>query len=106
MSQLAEDLKAAKALIDTPEKWHRGWYADGDKHCALGAVHAVCDSPDKFTWFEGGRADDCRLALLHALPTKYWRGEGVAAFNDSRRRKHDDIMALFDRAIAAAEAQS
>lgn len=93
-----ENLIAAKALIDTPEKWCKGrrhvFYGYTTPHgavivkkyCAEGAMDAV-----------GGLSPE-RQALLNQTPRAYGN---VAEFNDSPDTTHADIMALFQRAIAA-----
>lgn len=91
-----EDLIAAKALIDTPEKWTKNYFRTDDGcYCAVGAIDAATRPDPTFD-----RGDRAHAALLAALP------EGalsITGFNDRRSTVHADIMALFDRAIAAAE---
>jgi hypothetical protein len=102
---LADDLRAAKALIDTPEKWAKGTYqSQSGCLCVLGACRKVVfngaldgDHPGYV-----GDANPLAFALGDALP----RGRfSVSDYNDDPATTHADIMALFDRAIAAAEAQ-
>lgn len=87
-----DDLIAAKALIDTPEKWCQGTATAGygARLCAIRAA--------------GGaryRNKDAVAALKAALPI----GEkSLPRFNDSPDTTHADVMALFDRAIEAAAA--
>ena len=105
-TQLAIDLSAAKALIDTPEKWTQGAGARNARGVSVShASDAVCFCSAiackvvvgeyQFAWpmFE---------TLRQAIP------EGSAAYtvvkyNDHPDTTHDDVMDLFDRAIAAAE---
>jgi|TARA_A100001391_G_C5082480_1_gene280241 hypothetical protein len=100
MGALRDDLVAAKALIDTPEKWGKGngsfLFACVPSHqnCALTACCRVS--------IDAGREDDYApmySALMASLPDGV---ETVWAFNDDRKTTHADVMALFDRAIAAA----
>lgn len=101
---VAEDLRAAKALIDTPEKWAHSSRArkqeGGASLCALDAMYEVCPSGI------GGAS----RALRDAIPD-YFRFNPhsalakLAQFNDAPNTTHADIMALFDRAITTAEAQ-
>lgn len=97
---LHDDLVAAKALIDAPEKWGQGEYETSPGcYCALGAV-AKATGVDPAPWnVEVGVLYD---ALKAALPPKAAR-LSVVDFNDAPETTHADIMALFDRAIAAAE---
>lgn len=102
--QLAADLRAAKALIDTPEKWTRRAYAKTSQgvaclfsdeaaqcFCALGAIFRVTPSLDR----EVAAVD----AIKRAMGVNY-----IPSFNDYH--SHAEVMEAFDRAIAAAEAES
>lgn len=103
---LRDDLIAAKALIDTPEKWRKGenayWY---EPFCVLGACREV-------SYDRGGLPDmqGMRKALRLALPPEYRNDEifdyPTTRFNDDPDTTHADVMALFDRAIASAESSS
>ena len=87
--RLKDDLIAAKALIDTPEKWGKGngrVSPQAPRLCVLGACR---------------RDADVAHALADALPND-WGGHLVHQFNDHPSTTHADIMALFDRAIAKA----
>jgi hypothetical protein len=101
MSQLAEDLKAAKALIADEAKWTRRTFEEGGCFCALGAVAEAVKFDPWSNWSHDPRAWNCKLALEAETPDR-----DVPAFNDHPRTTHADVLALFDRAIAAAEAQS
>lgn len=93
---LREDLIAAKAMIDTPEKWGKGKYEPRPGcYCALGAVAKVTGHDPNTAWLNG-RASTCRNALYE------YTDVGIASFNDAPDTTHADIMALFDRAIATA----
>jgi hypothetical protein len=100
MIQLADDLKAARALIDTREKWAATTAELMRGHnCIVTALDRVS--------FE--RHVPMQHALERALPRGAHKSQPTSSlrlshFNDSRRTTHADIMALFDRAIAAAEA--
>ena len=95
MASVKENLIAAKALIDTPAKWGKG--CDRVCFCALDAASAI---PDAYI--------GVRDALKLALPADFepdqsnWNHD-VAQFNDEPGTTHADIMALFDRAIAAQD---
>lgn len=103
-----EILKAARAKIAKPENWRKGGYA-ADAHgrtCSFDDPEAVCFCAEG-ALFSAVR-DDSRLNNAYelvraALPTKV---TFLPAFNDAETTAHADILALFDRAIAAAEAQS
>lgn len=102
-SSLADDLRAARALIDTPEKWCKESYECDGAMCVLGAGQSANGLQ------EGG--PEYYAALRGALPPEWepdendWSGD-VPQFNDDPATTHADIMALFDRAIDAAEAKA
>lgn len=106
-SQLADDLRAARELIDTPEKWCKGKYGDAKSMCALGACRAafygVPDHGQGRELRRGEYAADFN-PLAEALYKANNRG-GVDLFNDDPDTTHADIMALFDRAIAQSEVE-
>lgn len=104
MASVKENLIAAKALIDTPEKWLKGALSD-DKEtcfCAMGALGHVGGF--------GLVASDVTpemASLIGSIPSSFlWTKQKnrLAAFNDDPETTHADIMALFDRAIAAQDA--
>lgn len=101
MTQLADDLRAAKALIDTPEKWGKGDGLRGPSKPKRCAIHAVAHGVDL------GREDAMVDALTAALP-EGWQGGllPIAEYNDDPSTTHADVLALFDRAIATAESAS
>lgn len=94
---LKDDLIAAKALIDTPEKWGKG--PDGLNCPAQGAcaMNACASLSNYASWH-------ATQALEAALPSGEWNSKmlPVAAYNDDPDTTHADIMALFNRAIEAA----
>lgn len=103
--KLIENLKAAKALIDTPDKWIKNDSTHTDCRCAALACSKIARKGDLVV-----QDIDRMWAALHAeLPVDWQTGDGeygvaIGNFNDHPDTTHADIMALFDRAIAAAEA--
>lgn len=102
---LRDDLIAAKALIDTPEKWRKDDSDDYDGCCAIVAANRVSGSrrydPDN------PRQSRMWQAFYAELPEAYRQSSGASGafigdFNDHPDTTHADIMALFDRAIEAA----
>jgi len=98
-----EILKDARELISVPERWTQGANARTKKGMPIGSAehNAVC-------W--------CALGAIgkNSLPSSTEKLEAicflvrqidvaVSAFNDEHT--HPEVVALFDRAIAAAEAQ-
>lgn len=91
---LKDDLIAAKALIDTPEKWGKGvgtYLRHSGPACAHEALRRA--SPTGH--------EHLRRHLKLALPNGFAHAS-VPDFNDHPSTTHADIMALFDRAIEAA----
>lgn len=102
---VADDLRAAKALIDKPEKWRKDAETFDPAACC-----AVIASTRLFG-DEFDRDYDVVAALDRALPSNFTSPfpsvyARVGDFNDDRNTTHADIMALFDRAIEAAERES
>lgn len=89
---LVDDLKAAKALIDAPEKWRQdGSFGFGTGcFCVLGAVATAAQE------------DDACGAARDYLEREVPGMRSVVVYNDDPSTTHADIMALFDRAIANA----
>ena len=100
---LHDDLVAAKALIDTLEKWTKAAVDNGPGTpcCTVRALNRV--SP-----WRSERNDAAREALRQQIPATYrgfrskQYGVALGNYNDDPTTTHADIMALFDRAINAA----
>lgn len=92
----------ARELIADESRWTRGDYQIGDAFCAVGACG----------WVASGGLDEVEVgpvyeALRVALPESFARA-GIApvqTFNDDPETSHAEVLALFDRAIAAEEAK-
>lgn len=97
MTTTVEILKAARKLIEKPENWTKGEYyrptENGYCYCAIGALaEAAGVDPD-------GEVPGER-ELANALGSEnLWK---VVEFNDSHT--HSEVLDLFSKAIAAAEA--
>src|SRR5688500_11013094 len=91
-------LRDARAML-SEGRWCKGQLDDGNgNHCAIGAV-SVAGSGDVF-------GDD--YGAINALAAALTRGQhayGVVNFNNEPATTLADILALFDRAIAAEEAK-
>ena len=93
----ADDLRAAKALIDTPEKWIKGEFSRNGCYCAAGAIAAAVGHNPRAAWARGSRWREAKDALELALEGDLLLPE----YNDAPDTTHADVMSLFDRAIAA-----
>lgn len=109
MSTTVEVLRKAKALIDTPEKWTQGAGSRsasgvivserryGVCFCALVAIqHVAYDHLNT-------SAVESEYAFARAIDRT---PSGIAIWNDAPERTHPEVMAAFDRAIAACEQDS
>jgi len=99
-----ENLIAAKALIDTPEKWTKNPQST-EPACAYAAVGLACNGKvlgqNVFTSTPDEMEAQTHLAAF--LPIEFSGDIDVIRFNDHPDTTHADIMALFDRAIAAQD---
>ena len=96
-----DDLIAAKALIDTPDKWGKGDQVSSQENvnCAMLAIVACNDDGaiwDAINILKGQIPADCAGCDSASLST----------YNDAPETTHADVMAWFDRAIAAAAGDS
>ena len=98
MASVKDNLIAAKALIADPKHWTKGEYVDGQGcMCASGAIRSVT----------GETLCKTEIYLDNLVEREFYHDFGFATieeFNDDRLTTHADIMALFDRAIAAQDA--
>jgi len=103
-----EILIAARAKIEAPERWTQGAYAKTAKR-----NKARCDSPKAVCWCvigaiahvadvtPGSVTDQLSGSLNEAigLGPNSWE---LVDWNDAPTRTHAEVLAAFDRAIAAA----
>lgn len=98
---LKDNLIAARALIDTPEKWTRHTYArnehglDVNENSNSAVCFCIMGALNKATGDQAG-ALPLTQHLAVNLPTKFDR---IPAFNDDPTTTHADVLALFDRTI-------
>lgn len=105
-----ETLIAAKALIDTPEKWTTGSYSRDEnnnclpdifdpaacKFCSLGAIERV--SPEESKWMPNSFAYLARCFLNKAIDSiSRHAASTIVRFNDNST--HEQVMKAFDKAI-------
>lgn len=99
-----DNLIAARALIDTPEKWGKGQYETfPGRYCLYGASFVGRGAPvsgDNLPSLED-------WALVKALPSLAKTNGGVlpdvTRFNDHPGTTHEMAMAVMDRAIDACD---
>lgn len=94
-----EILIAARALIEKPEHWMQGAYAA--KH---GGVHVDPWAVDACAWCAWGAVS--KFTPLRYFTPAYDALKAVVGclpdFNDDNGTTHAEVLAAFDRAIAAA----
>jgi hypothetical protein len=86
----ADKLRAARVLIENPERWCQGAFRSNGKYCAKGALFHV-------------KADNFAHGFLRRAAQKtsgriYWLPEHL---ND--QTDHPTVLKMFDLAIAMAE---
>ena len=103
----SEILIAARALIDTPERWVKG-----RKPGCWCAGDAIMASLPRYTvpsirWPPVPQygVTNARNAALRALECAIGNGHEIASWNDAPERTHAEVMAAFDRAIVAEQAK-
>lgn len=108
----SEILKAARALITSPDNWTQGSYArnaiglttliasgEACRFCSLGAIERIMHiSRDNLRRNRDVAAGDVRKCLVQAI-YKYQGGvkSTIARFND--HHTHSEVLAVFDLAI-------
>ena len=101
MGTVKENLIAARALIDTPEKWNtNGSFGSDGCYCAIGALERA---PTEYTDFRYLERE--WTALWKALPKEHRHPVvpnvmDIFTYNDEVA-SHIEMMALFTRAIEA-----
>lgn len=100
MTSVKDNLLAARALIDTPEKWGK------DQDGSLRGKSCVGIALGEVTGNGMPEYDAVRKAIVAALPAHFASNTlPIVFFNDHPDTTHADILALFDRAIAACDEQ-
>ena len=96
----SEILTRAKDLIAMPDHWVKGVMSgvfNGKQcYCSVGALTAVT------VFLDEGYVEAVKL-LSRSLDSN--SSFDIVAYNDAPERKHEEILALFDKAIAIALAK-
>ena len=105
-----EILENARKLIDTPEKWTKGYLAttkDGEhQRCLQGAMNDAWDGNGIAECIVWGGAH----AKLSSVVRQIKRPDGetflhVAQFNDARETTHEKVVEALDTAISMAKSE-
>lgn len=115
---VADILRKAKSLIPTPAQWTKGHFARdsfgniADPHdskarcyCAMGAVQAATFTIGMHFTSEEDAAEGALETALGTLDDCGLTHGCVPDFNDHPDTTHEQILRLFEVAIAAAEAE-
>ena len=107
-SEAVTVLLAARALIEREANWTKGPFAadatgrdvdplsqEACMFCVAGALKRAGENADFMAGY------DAREAIRDAVPAVFERMHVM--FNEDQHTTHADVLALFDRAIAAAE---
>lgn len=105
MSSIVEILIAAKALIDTPEKWTKGALA---RKSLTSPFSCATRDPEATCWCAMGALVHVTPPLSFAVARAEWllrrsMGTSIPVFNDGHHTTHADVMDAFDRAIELAK---
>jgi hypothetical protein len=107
-------LREARELIAMPERWTQGTWArkaNGDgvlatnpEACCFCAGGALLKSSSRGRKENRDLFDAAVRLLIAPLNGETWMD--IAQFNDRVAKSHDEVLALFDRAIALAESEA
>lgn len=96
--QVSEQLIAAKAMIDKPEKWVQGVYGRIDgatgKYCRLCSWAALIEAGNRTAISEQTFIAANKLGNVSLI-----------GFNDTDGRTHAEVMIAFDNAIKLAQSR-
>jgi hypothetical protein len=106
MSDVVKILEAARKVIETPEKWTKGFFAQTSEgvNCYTDSPHAVCfcaSGAVQKAWLENGAGVYEARAILSSIVSNY-KG-GIPEFNDALETTHADVLEVFDTAIEVAK---
>lgn len=107
MTQLLDDLKAVRELLAVPERWTQNTHARGVKGAPVSPVGgmAVCWCIDGAALRVAGNQHSLRYREMDEAIGSACETVCYAFWNDRPHRTHADVLALLDKAIAAAEKQ-
>lgn len=103
MSFIAASLEQALSLIDTPDKWEKGFYARTKRKMPTSYQSACAAS----FCAEGAIMRSCGIRCWEVL--KFFEEQNkiscgdIVSWNDSLSRTHDQVLEAFNKSIAAAK---
>lgn len=99
--KLSEILTNARGVVSNG--WCQGAYYDGNgSYCSIGALSKALQSSPQV--LEGERYREAYMYLNNHLPALgFDNGQDVVDFNDDPATTQQDVLNLFDKAIASAE---
>src|SRR5262245_15706208 len=98
--QCVRDLRAARALLDSPEKWVQNVSREDNRICARQAIQEATSSRDRLgTELRQSMAFDMFYKAL-GVPKKHL---SIEQWNDVKGRTHAQVVDMFDRAIKIAK---
>lgn len=96
MSDVHDVLVKARNLISDEKDWRKvGWGREHSPRCSHGAIVYAAGGYQRGHQFDY----DAAKAATHTLERVV--GECVITFNDAKERTHAEVLAAFDKAIAA-----
>lgn len=102
------DLKAARAYITPPHRWTRGVYIQGNIKdpdvtvCSVGALQKVQHNRNLRTH----TSNTCAFNFLSKAVRKHYGPTSIEGWNDRGAGSHSEVLTMWDKAIAMAEAEA
>lgn len=96
-----EILVKAREILSDPQRWRKNRYSDRQKQtfCSVGAIRmAATGSP----WKNGTQNAGVAYNILQDKVKENYGEQRVYTWNDKPEREHDEVLAMFDKAIDEA----
>jgi hypothetical protein len=98
-------LMDARSRISSRDHWVQGQFRDGERECLVAALSVVSGSRS-FSMPSSTERRLARLLAAHLKTRQFWTRvliipgrRRLIMFNDDLHTRHNDVLALFDRAI-------
>lgn len=101
-------LKIARRRLRNPKRWHKGSYSRFNKNgkpvasCAFGHLQYDHIRTDVGIYWE---AHGCLVRAVSIIADARNADFAVTEYNDAPERTHEEILALFDKAIEIAKSE-